>query len=261
MWRPTGAPTFTASRISRGTGPAHPAPVDRDPPGRPGHEGGLEPGGDRGGDARARPRRAAGWRAALPAHGGQARAAEDEQQVEEQVHDVRHHRREDDGARRVRPLEVGARGEEEEEGGQAGQPGQEVAGGLRRHLRRDPQRPERERHEAERDGEERADEQGEPGPLPEEVAGARPVAGAERLRDERVEPHHRAHPQHRDGEEEQRPEPDPGQLHRPGPPHHRGVHHAHERLPGVGEGQRHGEPDEGAHLGAGGRESITGART
>ncbi len=80
------------------------------------------------------------------------------------------------------------------------------------------------------------------------------VAGADRLRHDRVHGHQAAHAERCQPEEVEISERDSGQVAGRDPPDHDGVDHAHEHEPDLDGDDRHREPEERAGVGGGGQE-------
>ena len=179
---------------------------------------------------------------------GKARAAEDEQQVEQEIGDVGEHGGDEQRPHDRRGLQVGAQPDEEQQREQSGQPRPEELLGPASDFRLDSGQVDESRREGQRHRQDRGDDHRQPGSLPDQHARARPILRAEGLGDERIEAHHGADADHRDGEEDAVGKPHRAEGGGTQPPHHRGVHHAHESDACLRARDRHGEPQQLAQL-------------
>ena len=183
-----------------------------------------------------------------PGPGRQRCAAEDQEQVSEQVEHVGQHCRPDERAGPAHRLRVAALSIEGQQGADAGEPPPDELPRGPSDAGRDAERLEKvgepERGEHQHGARRQRHAEG----LPVEPPRPQRVARSEGLADRRVGAHQDPDTDDAHREHHRVAQRCAGELDRTGPPHHRGIHEAHQRLSGLGESQRQREAEQDAQL-------------
>ena len=173
----------------------------------------------------------------------------DQEKIAAEVQDVRDDHRGHERPRAAVRLQVRAGHEEQEKRQQRRRPDEKERARFAGQLRRADERDER-CADDENDGQPRRHGDGEPDALPERAAGAVVIAGADRLRDQRVDAEDGADADDGEGEKDGVAEAGRGQLARAEAAEDRDVDEPHELRPGLREGDRAGQPEQLPQLAA-----------